>query len=891
MSATEQQARALMPGLAGDPQIVVILPVYGHPVLLSEAIESVLAQQCVQCIAIVVISDGCRLAETHLVASSYAIAHPNVIYLRKGNGGPSSARNYGIQFALRTWPTMEAVYFLDSDNHLTPTAISDAYLALSSDRDLGWVYPHIDSFGITWSANYSVPYSPLLHVIYDNMCDTGSLVSRAVLESGVRFDEDARSGYEDWDFWLQCVDKGFRGRHTPFGFTYRQRPESRFREMNRKRGAMVEYLRNRHWASASPRNLLRWEHVDNSRFLFTDARGSSAFTDPACPSDVMPRTAVVEKIFAGIRQPDENLLWPFFAFGDRAALDWLAARGLVHGVFSLMEREAERTHFVAVTFEACESEISLHIRPFEYLKDVSDRAVLWMCRAQQITEVVANSGNNWEAALICKALAPGNAEIVVCAPGKVLDCAQIGSSVDILLGLVRDLRASPYARQVVERWTWRPQHFPPRCEYYQYLRRYIGVDLMTCRLSGKRLEVGVVVPVASFGGAEKVAYAMARHLRQLGCRLHLFVFGKPVLKVLSEFSEAFDTISFLAQPEFPIWGGSLMVYGQECFPSDSPELKSSGVTGLLSGLDLLVNCHVQPLNSIMGTFRSQERAKTATYLHVFDSTPQGRPVGHPYLAVAFEHAYDCVLTCSRQLADDIHGLGVPTEKIVSIANGPGFTAVPKAVEAAVVWRGLARGDRPLRLLYIGRLDPQKGIERILEAARGFQYEDLDVILRVVGAGLMSEGRNWAADLVEVGATVEPPLFSSADLTEVYAWADVLLLPSRWEGAPLVIPECQQLGCVPLATRVGAVDELIQDHVDGLLVESNEDDRVAAAIVEKVAWLLADDSRRHSLALGALRRASINSWERNFEPLSRWIEAAFPDHFPPALSPGLGDQAS
>jgi glycosyltransferase involved in cell wall biosynthesis len=104
---------------------------------------------------------------------------------------------------------------------------------------------------------------------------------------------------------------------------------------------------------------------------------------------------------------------------------------------------------------------------------------------------------------------------------------------------------------------------------------------------------------------------------------------------------------------------------------------------------------------------------------------------------------------------------------------------------------------------------------------------------------------------------------------------VLLLPSRWEGAPLVIPECQQTGCIPMAVQVGAVEELIEHAVDGILIPNAGEHQV---IVEYRTWidaLLANDSLRRELSEKALLRGERSTWDHNFGPFLEWLRKEFP----------------
>lgn len=856
-----------LPHAGGTPGLAVVIPVHGHPVLLAEAVESVLAQLCEPAVGVVIVSDGCPNRETDLVASAYATAHPNSVFLRKANGGPSSARNLGIAYVLRHWPAAEAVFFLDADNRLAPTALDDALAALRAHPGTGWVYPHITGFGTEFVANYDLPYSPLLHVAYDNICDTGCLVSRAVLEAGVRFDEDARSGYEDWDFWLQCLERGFRGRHAPFGFAYRQRPESRFREMNRSRVAQLEHLRRRHPALAAPRTLIRWEHEDTPRFLHRDPDGSGCrlFTDPDHPGPPLPDEDVACRFHAALRAPDEVHVPPFLVWGEASVLAALRDRRLLHGLFALLAREAGRAELVALTWQAAEGEIAVAIGPPAEPDSLPRRAVLWAARIAPVRDWVAAEDDQLPR-LDAEASVT---EIALCAPGRPNgDAAAWPALRDGLAAL----RLSPFRTARPVRPNWRPQHFPDRSEYYRVACDYLGVSCLPPHLAGDGLQVALVLPIASYGGAEKVAYALARFLRDRGAGVHLLLVGPARMTLIGEYEGVFDTITFLAEPDMPLWGGALTVFGQECHPPDAPAVHGDGIAGLLCDMDLVVNCHSAPMNAVMGRLRGRG-VRTATYLHVFDATPLHRPVGHPYLTIGFEHAYDLVLTCSRQLADDLHALGIPADKITAIPNAASFR-VPEPRRAAMrAWRATPRGARPLRALSIGRLDRQKGVERLIGTVALARARNLPVEFRIIGSALIeADGTGWADRFRALGIPLQSPIHASDALAEAYAWADVLLLPSRWEGAPLVIPECGQLGCIPIATDVGAMAELICHGADGLLIDSGEDARTAEAMTDAMAGLIADDGARRRLAAAALDRAGDNDWNRNFQPVAAWLAA-------------------
>src|SRR3569623_3820382 len=111
---------------ASDFLVCVMIPCYGEAGVLPEAVCSVLRQEF-PC-SLVLINDGCPQEETHQFCLRVRDAHPDrILYLHQTNRGVSSARNAGIKLALRAWPALEAVFFLDQDNRLGPFTLRRLY--------------------------------------------------------------------------------------------------------------------------------------------------------------------------------------------------------------------------------------------------------------------------------------------------------------------------------------------------------------------------------------------------------------------------------------------------------------------------------------------------------------------------------------------------------------------------------------------------------------------------------------------------------------------------------------------------------------------------------------------------------------------------------------------
>lgn len=138
---------------------------------------------------------------------------------------------------------------------------------------------------------------------------------------------------------------------------------------------------------------------------------------------------------------------------------------------------------------------------------------------------------------------------------------------------------------------------------------------------------------------------------------------------------------------------------------------------------------------------------------------------------------------------------------------------------ALVLNGIADAEAPppsawptdrVKVLFVGRLDRQKGFDTLLDAVQPLQTR---ISVRVIGraiAGPATERRvlenvaylGWRS-LAEIGAEI--------------AAADVVVVPSRWEGFGLVALEAMRGGRAVIASAVGGLPEIVVDGFTGRLV--------------------------------------------------------------------------
>lgn len=157
-------------------------------------------------------------------------------------------------------------------------------------------------------------------------------------------------------------------------------------------------------------------------------------------------------------------------------------------------------------------------------------------------------------------------------------------------------------------------------------------------------------------------------------------------------------------------------------------------------------------------------------------------------------------------------------------------------------------DRPLRVIFVGRLVPEKGPNILVEAVSLLPTGSVEV--RVVGDGPLREALQQDVDARGLGdaVTLVGPL-GQQDLPEQYAWADVFALPSFAEGLPVVIMEAMASGCVVVTTQIAGIPELVENGVTGVLVPPGRADALAEALVD----VGADPALRRRLALAGTER--------------------------------------
>ncbi|MTH80299.1 glycosyltransferase [Paracoccus aestuariivivens] len=699
------------------PRIAVVVPIFRHSVLLSEAIESVLAQRSDFAIHIVLVNDGCLHQETDLVCREYVLSYPEqVTYLRKPNGGLSDARNHGIRHALASWPSVEAIYMLDADNRLRPDSMANAMAALDNHPDAGWIYPNIDMFGLTWAGDYGGDYSLLIHTVM-NICEAGSLIRREIFDAGVYFDTGFKSGFEDWDFFLTAAEAGFRGRNIEnFGFHYRKRAESMLADSERDAEVILNDMRKKHKKLFSQRGLLELEQQEAPRYaiVLSDRDEVILTVDPdAADARRIPIAEFERQWWRTQTDNSQHHVPPIMVMTHSAVLEQLRRAGMLHGVLWKMERRLTRHPFTALEIRPCEAE-RIRWSESEAQGAADLQASMLMVRPGMLAAIVRDSSLNWITGIAARPCSLPATLLRLELPDTlfVADQDLFTAAAHEMVAFSARCHASPKREALQYRWDWRNADIPWRSRTHEISRRPTKADASYPRVIRDGRNVDFVLPLVEFGGVERVALSIARAMKAAGWKPHLFVLDSAECQFSVEWRDTFESVTFLSDHSFATWGTASSNYLGTDVPDGSRSGDHRQATAMLAWVDVVINFHGGAVSGIMGKLK-RLGVKTALSLHLSDHSSLNRLVGNTYLGLAFEHAYDVILPCSEQLGDWCHGMGMPYEKIVPLLNAPSFD-LPKGAESRIDIRRASRSaDEPLRVIYPERLDHQKGVGRRL----------------------------------------------------------------------------------------------------------------------------------------------------------------------------------
>jgi len=205
--------------------------------------------------------------------------------------------------------------------------------------------------------------------------------------------------------------------------------------------------------------------------------------------------------------------------------------------------------------------------------------------------------------------------------------------------------------------------------------------------------------------------------------------------------------------------------------------------------------------------------------------------------------------------------GVATSKVDYIPNGVDNNTFHPANKDLSLLRelGLSASDRVI--LVPRRVDPKNGIEFAVRAFARVSQQVPDAKMILLGVGMGTSDAGYTGRIVSLirgmgldSRVICHPGLPYGEMPRIYRLAEVTVIPSLWEATSLAALESLASGIPVIASRVGGLEDLI-DESCGILVPPADAESLADALCD---LLTSHDARDH-LARGGSERAGSYDW--------------------------------
>jgi glycosyltransferase involved in cell wall biosynthesis len=204
---------------------------------------------------------------------------------------------------------------------------------------------------------------------------------------------------------------------------------------------------------------------------------------------------------------------------------------------------------------------------------------------------------------------------------------------------------------------------------------------------------------------------------------------------------------------------------------------------------------------------------------------------------------DGAIAVSSAARERLLGFGVPPQRIAVALQSADLARIRAAASAA----GEPNGRRPLTVVSVGRLVPDKNFAMLLEAFARTRLSPDQARLEIAGAGFLEPELRRLAERLELPVRFHGHVAQS-ELARLYARADVYALVSTYEPVGVAIREAAAAGLPIICSRVaGAAGDVAVADRNALLI----DPRRVQECSDALARLVSDDALRRRMGAESL----------------------------------------
>ncbi|MDR9744144.1 glycosyltransferase [Paenibacillus taichungensis] len=233
--------------------------------------------------------------------------------------------------------------------------------------------------------------------------------------------------------------------------------------------------------------------------------------------------------------------------------------------------------------------------------------------------------------------------------------------------------------------------------------------------------------------------------------------------------------------------------------------------------------------------------------------------GYLFIEKLMSYKTDVIINISKHELESSIKLGLSASKSKLVYNG---VRERESVNFNL-WNEADREPEIVRLLFVGRYDRQKGLDVLLQILNDYPELQNYIRLYVIGDSVLENNEwNFPDNVIRLGWV------NNADIDRYYQQCDAVIMPSRWEGFGLVAVEAMKNFKPVIASRRGALPELVEHGRSGYLFDIEH----SHELLQILKHLNKDELKRMGEAGYALYKTKFSAERMNEEIVSLYHHA-------------------
>lgn len=173
-------------------------------------------------------------------------------------------------------------------------------------------------------------------------------------------------------------------------------------------------------------------------------------------------------------------------------------------------------------------------------------------------------------------------------------------------------------------------------------------------------------------------------------------------------------------------------------------------------------------------------------------------------------------------------------------------------------------EKPVKIGFIGRWSPEKRPEMYVSIAKACRSNNNNLEFVIAGSGLTAHRETIATATISFLGQID----DRQVINRLYQSLHFILIPSIYEGFPMVIMEAMSFGVIPIATNVGGISEHITSGVNGVLIDELTEENIEASFIKTVQELSENEIARTKLSencfLYAKNHFGIDKFDKSYQ---------------------------